>query len=131
MLPTIANEEAASVSRGQQLLVPLACVHNGFQLQATQLSLLYQVLDMQLVGNVWGFDCCQGCCFHGWVGMRHAIVQLDGPVVCKDFPGLMLLLFPGLVLSAPAGTALRVVLPVELRVPDTLHRGVKHVCLVL
>lgn len=49
--------------------MPLTGIHDAFQLQAAQASVLHLVVQVQLIGDVWWLDCGKtGCLHHGvWV----------------------------------------------------------------
>ena len=59
----------------------LAGIHNGLQLKPTQGLGLDEVVQMELVGDVWGLHRCQGGGLHHGVGVGRPQVQLGGHVV--------------------------------------------------
>lgn len=65
---TISNEEARTVAAGQEVLMFLASVDNGLQLQGWQVAIVQDALwDGELVPDVWWSDTGQWAGLHHWV----------------------------------------------------------------
>lgn len=55
----IPDEEASPGLIGQQVVMALAGIHYGLQLQPTQQLVPDQVIQVQLIADVWRLHCCQ------------------------------------------------------------------------
>ena len=80
---SIANEHASPAVVGQQLVMALAGIHNGLQLQTAQHLVMDEVIQVKLVGDVGGLHCCQGGCFHHRVRVGCTHMQLGRHIVLR------------------------------------------------
>lgn len=88
--------------------MPLAGIHDGLQLEPAEFALIYEILEVQVVGDVRRFDCSQGGCFHGRVWVWPPIGKFAGSVIGEDLPCLVFLLFRRLLIPLAVWTVISI-----------------------